>query len=158
MVTVAVAYGKGPPVGAERECPHRPNDRAEVADLVARVEARPDLAQRPRVEERHASVIAAHGECAAIAAKRIVEDTCAAAVQHRERRRAPQERSEEIAPRRDRVVEVDALPREQQCAIEAWLDEGLRAEPLRDRRGRLVPCGASRRQCDRARDDRCGEE
>ena len=89
MVTVAVAHGERPPVGAERECMHRPNDRAEVADLVARVKARADLSQRSRVEERHASVIAPHGKCPAVAAESVVEDACGAAVQDRERRRAP---------------------------------------------------------------------
>src|SRR5207249_1922279 len=65
---------------------------------------------------------------------------------------------EEIAPRRDRVVEIDALAREQQRAVEARLDKRLRAQPLRDRRSRLTLRGASRRQCDRSRADRRNEE
>ena len=157
-MTVAVADRKRPAVRAERDRPHRPHDRAERADLTGPLEAWADLAQPPRVEERDGPVVAADRKHPTVAAERVVEDARAAAVQRRESRRAPQERSEEIAPRRDRVVEIDALAREQQRAVEARLDKRLRAQPLRDRRSRLTLRGASRRQCDRSRADRRNEE
>ena len=61
-----------------------------------------------------------------------------AAVQHCQRRRTAKERGEQVAPRRERVVEVGAFAREQQRAVESRLDECLGAETLRDRGGRLV--------------------
>ena len=113
MGPVAVADSKSPAVRAERERTHRTDDRAEVADLAFGFEAWPNLAQRVRVEERHAAVVAADGNCSAVAAEHVVEDARAAAVQRSERCRAPQQRGEEIAARCHRIVEVHALTRQQ---------------------------------------------
>ena len=158
MGTVGIADGERPSVRTERKCPHRSYDRAEITELRGALETSAGLAQRPCVEEGHATVIAADGKSVTVAAERVVEYACAAAVQHRDRRRASQESGEEVTPRRDRVVEVDALPRQQEGAVEPRLDERLCAEPLRDRRGRLALGGASRRQGDRSRGERCDEQ
>ena len=52
----------------------------------------------------------------------------------RDRRRAAQQRGQQVAARLQRVVERDALARQQQRAVEVVLDERLRAEALRRRR------------------------
>src|SRR5262245_25800669 len=107
---VAVADGKRAPVRAEGECANWPDERAAVAELVARLEARAEISQRACVEEGDTSVIAADGERVAIGGERIVEDTCnAAALQDCEGGRAAQKRGKEIASRRGRVVELDSF-------------------------------------------------
>src|SRR5439155_18855734 len=96
VAAVAVADGERPTVRAERECSQWADDRAEVADLSGCLEARADLAQRPRVEKRHAPVVGPESERPTVVAERVVEDALPAAVQDCERRRAAQKRGEQI--------------------------------------------------------------
>ena len=67
------------------------------------------------------AVVAAHSQDTAVRAKRLVEDATASGAT-RERGRAAQQRREQVAPRRERVVEVDALAREQERAVERGSD------------------------------------
>ena len=114
---------------------------------------RPTVAQRARVEERHAAVVAAHRQQAPVGLTRVVEDPLPGAAEHGERRGAAQQRGEQVAAGGEGVVEVDALARKQQRPVEARLHERLGAEPLRDCRGRPVPRGSPRREARRAPGD-----
>ena len=152
MKSVTVADRERAVVGAERERADRADDRAVVRELPPCREPPPALAKGRRVEERHAPVVAAHGQRPAVAAQRVVEHPRAAAVQHRHCGRAAEKRGEQVAPRGERVVEVRPLTGEQQRPVELRLHERLRAEALRGRRRLLVPSRAPlvRRDCPRA--------
>src|SRR5439155_11174722 len=72
--------------------------------------------------------------------------------------RAAQQRGEQVAASGERVVEVDALSREQQRSVEAGIDQRLRAEPLSDRGRRLAPCRTSRGECQTSCNKRRGKQ
>src|SRR5215207_4674170 len=77
----------------------------------------------------------------------------AAATDHPDGGGALDQRGEQVAARLDRVVEHDALPGQQQRAVELALDEGARAEPLRVGRARLVARRAALGERDEAGHD-----
>ena len=62
----------------------------------------------------------------------------AVAAHHADRRRALQQRGQEVAARLQRVVQRDALAGEQQRPVEVVVGQRLRPEPLRVRGHRLV--------------------
>jgi hypothetical protein len=126
----AVADGERSPVGAECKRAHRAGDPAEVRYLPGACEARPFFAERARVEEGDAAVVAADHERPPLRAQSVVEDTGAAAVQHGDRRWAAHECRQEIAAGGKRVIESDAFAGEQEGAVEQRLVEGLCSKPL----------------------------
>ena len=68
----------------------------------------------------------------------MLKNALAAAADHADRGRALHQRGEEVAARLDGVVERDALPGQQQRAVQLALDQRARAEPLRIGRARPV--------------------
>ena len=112
-----------PAVGGEVELVDRPVRRHGPAEAPARA----------GVEQHHRPVEAPDGEDPAVGAQRHAGGPGLGALHHAHRTRVAHERREQVAARRDGVV--DHAPRlcEQQAALQAVLDEGLGAEALRVR-------------------------
>ena len=133
-------------VGTEGERVQGSDCCSHEAELIAARQRFPQPTQRLRVEEDDPAVVTADGKRAAIGAKRLVQQTVAALVRNSDRGGAAQQRGKQVAAGGDGVVEVDALPCEQQRSVDARVDQRLCAEALSDRRGRLAPCGPSRHE------------
>ena len=92
-----------------------------------------------RVEQEDLVGIGAGGERALVGAQLDGRDGLVVAAQDAQRGRALEQRREQVAARLHRVVERDALTRQEQCAAQVILDEGACAQPLGVRRDRLLP-------------------
>ncbi len=146
------------PVGAVAQLVEA-DDRVDDAACVARQgDRRRRRAPRPRVDEAQRAVVLHVGQRPAVRAEVEVDERVAVAAHHADRRRALQQRGEQVAARLQRVVERDALAGEQQRAVQIVLGQRLRAEPLRVRGHGLAARVAALVQRDRARDHRHDEE
>jgi hypothetical protein len=154
---VEVADGERAPVRTERKCALGSGDRAAVAQLSGAPERGAELPQRPRIEDRDPAVVPADREQSTVGGERVVDDLRVGAMQDRECSRAAKQRCEQVAARRGRVVEANALAREQQRPVEPRLRERLRAEPLSNGRRRLSFRGTARSERDDAGNE-CSDE
>jgi hypothetical protein len=98
---------------------------------------------RQGIEEEHRAVVVAHDQRAPVRAQRDLEKAVALAAHDADGGRTAHEGCQDVAARLERVLQLDALPRKQQRAVEIVLDERLSAEVLRLGRAGLVPGLAS---------------
>ena len=102
-----------------------------------------DPLPRARVEQAQRAVGVEDGQGPAVRAEVERVQPRAAAAQDADRRRAPEQRGEQVAARLRRVVERDALAGEQQRAVEVVVRERLGPEALRGGGRRLGARGAA---------------
>ena len=138
-VAVEVSNRDGSAIGTDRHRPHRPDDRAAIVELPIGLEASAYLVQCSRVEERNPAAVAAQDEQPPVARQRFVEDLVVGPADDGQRCRRAQQRRQQVAAGRSRVVQLDALAREQKGAIDLRLHERLCSEPFSHGGSRLLP-------------------